>query len=203
MCLDVKSERLTAEEDIVVYKFLKKDLILNTDDPVPFSGIIMGVETIGVAINATLPGEDSRVRLFFLTNELRLNGSKPGLKPGNDFMFGSKYNYSWILDPHVSEGILTSLPLIISYVTPYRRVSVKIGETVKSDLEYPNKNFPTIDVGIHSLETVKGCKRVIERGDDVVIVKCIIPKGSEYYTGLFSEESSYASNALIYQEIVG
>ncbi len=194
MCLYVDSARLIAKENITVYKVLEKISILTTDDSIPFTGIISNKEVTGIAVNKTSADvSDHHRRLFFLTNDPDLNGSKcKGL-------YLTKYAFSWVLDHRVSKDILNSLPLIDIYITPYQKQKVEIGQIVTSHLQTPDQRN-AIEIGIHSFGTLEGCKHFKDYLS--VIVRCIIPKGSEYYIGMFGGEISYASTVLIYEEII-
>jgi len=57
-----------------------------------------------------------------------------------------------------------------------------------------------ITLGLHSFKSKKSCKEdMIDAGHwKNYIVKCIIPKGSEYYEGTFDENKGYASNRITY-----
>ena len=93
--------------------------------------------------------------------------------------------------------------------TPVFENEIKIGNTYESKLimrdEYDDK---AITVGLHSylnmktIDNVTYCKFVINHRD--VIVECIIPKGSVYYTGYHSNKrcEGYASDTIVYKRIV-
>ena len=83
---------------------------------------------------------------------------------------------------------------IIGYQTFYQGFKVEMGETYTSELE---KIDDSIEKGLHSFETMEGAKSV-----SYIVAKCIIPKGSRYYEGIFNRDVSYASDKLTYIEIV-
>jgi hypothetical protein len=93
-----------------------------------------------------------------------------------------------------------------TYKSFYREASVVLGKTYTSDLirdYFHNK----ISVGLHSLEYKEQAIRDIEYTpsfpDQGILVKYIIPKGSKYYKGTFSNMIAYASDTIIYtKEIV-
>lgn len=88
--------------------------------------------------------------------------------------------------------------------TFYRMTEIKIGNTYRSNFTF--NYLGEIEKGLHSLTTLEIAKEFIY--DKLLIhkahiVKCIIPKGSEYYLGRFYvDKDSYASNKLKYVEIV-
>lgn len=77
-------------------------------------------------------------------------------------------------------------------VTYYREADVEVGKTYTSELVQV-KN--TIETGLHSYEKIPFAIYSI-------VVKCIIPKGSKYYVGIFGNNVSYASDTLKYVEII-
>lgn len=83
--------------------------------------------------------------------------------------------------------------------TPYRFTSVSIGETYKSDLI---KEHNSVDFGLHSFKHLIDAVLDGESEGSHVVVKCIIPRGSWYYKGIFFSKTSYASNRIKYVEIV-
>ena len=91
--------------------------------------------------------------------------------------------------------------------TPYQFTTVKIGGKYESKLTvYDDGIELCITKGLHSLKTKK---EAIEAAKDITgcdydqhIVRCIIPKGSEYYVGDFYDWKGYASSNIEYQEII-
>lgn len=95
----------------------------------------------------------------------------------------------------------------IDYYTYYRNAKVEIPSQVFSKIEkYPScVTFFKIDIerALHSFAKEKACRQTAAyRDKNVVIVKCIIPKGSIYYVGEFAHYKSYASDKLNYVEII-
>ena len=86
--------------------------------------------------------------------------------------------------------------------TPFQEFSIKIGETYHSELKRTKFLSNEVDLGIHSLSNYESAKDAIMYYH--IIVKCIIPKGSKYYEGTWTNEKykSYASNCLKYVEII-
>lgn len=87
--------------------------------------------------------------------------------------------------------------------TPYQGQTVVIGESYESELtkvnEYLNSSKKSIRKGIHTFKYLDEC---IKADNYDVICKCIIPKGSHYYKGLFEKYDSYASDRLTYIRIL-
>ena len=196
MCLYLKNEEVevkTAKKDIAVYKILKenKDFLIKVDKLKElkhgdsFKGIINKTECEGkVSI-------DFIGRIYFCTNEEKLNGNRTSDRFG--------YKYSWIKDPSIKKIIVNdetiyNIECVDEYYTPYQQFEVKIGETYFSKLD---KWYNIVEKGLHSFETLKDAKDCRD-----IIAKCIIPKGSEYYKGMFNDNISYASNKLTYLEII-
>ena len=65
--------------------------------------------------------------------------------------------------------------------------------------------FKRIDKGFHSFKTLEEVEREVnkyKREFDLVIFKCIIPRGSSYYKGIFNDRyESYCSNSIKLIEI--
>ena len=64
--------------------------------------------------------------------------------------------------------------------------------------------FNRVDKGFHSFKTVEEVKHIVNgyRNDlNLVIFKCIIPRGSSYYEGRFDIYKSYCSNSIKLIEI--
>ena len=192
MCLRLKSEKTRvkiAKEDIVVYKAFKVYTKIINSERLPelkhgdsFTGIIRGVECEGkISIDRNI---------FFCTNNENLDGYS-----ANDKL---DYKYSWGFDSNVHKiivnGKVINIGRVIVYRTFYQGFKVKMGETYTSELE---KIDDTIEKGLHSFETMEVAKSFSN-----IVAKCIIPKGSKYYEGLFGCDASYASDRITYVEIV-
>lgn len=204
MCLDLakRYKMKIADKDIVVYKYLQIVNVLTIDsvnDGDSFNGVILGRITSG-KIHKTKKGE-----IFLLTNNSLLMGNK------SPEMYG--YYYSWILDYGVKSIVVNDKELISEikqkfnqYETPFQHRVVEIGETYTSDIEIAEKY---IETAIHSFRYKKNMmnfKRSRTRygrvNKNLIGVKCIIPKGSVYYSGKFLDYDAYASNKITYLEII-
>ena len=192
MCLHLSHDavKLIAAEDIVCYKrvYPSSDLIpeVYLSHGKPFTATIKGIHVKGlVSISHTR----FRSRLYLCTNVPQLDGRSCPDKLG--------FDYSWVFNSYVKDLVIAGKPtdIITTYYTPYQNFRVEIGQTYYSELEVIGNN---VEKALHSFEHLDDCKA--DGGG--VYVKCIIPKGSEYYYGLFNDASSYASNALKYLELV-
>lgn len=87
------------------------------------------------------------------------------------------------------------------YKTPYRKSVIKIGGCYSGRLrKEPNS---TINFGFHSFmdkESAIDIAYYISKSTE--IVRCVIPKGSWYYEGLFGNYKCYASNKINYLEVI-
>lgn len=190
MCLYIKKHSCiqTAKKDKVVYKVLMKsnELIFPVKSEMKFKGIIKSIKCEGKIYI------DERYNdIYFCTNETNLDGAR-----GDTTL---NYKYSWLFDEQVTSIIINKREYINNgiFITPYRRFPIIIGETYDSILE---KNPKYINKGIHSFKNIKDAKNDADLYN--VIVKCIIPKDSKYYKGIFNNVVSYASNKLKYVEII-
>ena len=193
MCLKLTSERARkqiAKEDIVVYKSLKFKMIISQNlsevkHGDSFKGIIRDTKCEGkISIN-------DNNEVYFCTNEECLDGMYAKDKLG--------YKYSWKFDERVKKIIANDVLVYgekpVGYETLYQFAEVKIGETYTSELI---KEDEEVNKGLHSYAKRKDA--ISDSG--AITVKCIIPKGSEYYKGDFCSCISYASDTLTYVEIV-
>ena len=117
MCLYLKNEEVevkTAKKDIAVYKILKenKDFLIKVDKLKElkhgdsFKGIINKTECEGkVSI-------DFIGRIFFCTNEEKLNGNRTSDRFG--------YKYSWIKDTNLISKIIVNDEIIFEKIYLYR-----------------------------------------------------------------------------------
>ena len=97
------------------------------------------------------------------------------------------------------------------FYTVYRDSKVSVGKKYKSRISFHNNYYHKfIDRGLHTITNLKDVKKLKTAeyktyNYDFVIIKCIIPKGSNYFVGRFVKHDrfrSYASNCLYYQEII-
>lgn len=113
------------------------------------------------------------------------------------YKFYLKYNYGVLFSPYQGSrapeiGVITDTEL----GEPY-----KPEETFNQDFY----GFNRVDKGFHSFKTLEGVKHEANRLEEyynLVIVKCIIPKGSLYYSGTFKKYyKSYCSNSIKLVEV--
>lgn len=186
MCLTVKkfSKKQTAKKDITVYKRVYDSNLFDNhkvNDGDEFTGVIMAVNCSGRI--------HKNGGVWFCTNNPMLDGNKSPVKFG--------FKYSWLLDDNVKSIIVNGEEINNKcYLTPYRNFPIEIGETYTSDLIKNEDN--DVNYGLHSFEKIEDVKM----DGYGTYVKCIIPKGSKYYKGIFKRCNSYASDTLKYTEIV-
>ena len=183
MCLENVGERLTAKRDIVCYKRLFHE--------------------ITIAKNSEYHGKDAVVLFRNKKVDVVISIYEHGIYFCSDYMdgtdcpekFGKKY--SWVIDESIKDVWIDGESFVDpkGYKTPYQKSAVEIGETYDSELIESGKE---VEIGLHSFKSKKAAKN----DGDGVIVKCIIPKGAEYYIGYFDGETSYASTQLKYVEVV-
>ena len=86
------------------------------------------------------------------------------------------------------------------YRTMYQNTLIEIGKTYTSNIIRGEMSPNTITVALHSYADVERTKFEKHFGWQVVVIRCIIPRGSRYYVGKFASYKSYASNKLKYVE---
>lgn len=97
------------------------------------------------------------------------------------------------------------------YITPYMHFNVEMGKTYSSELTKfkatPIFKYDTFDCyadvfqGLHTFVNYDETKRFCQLHNRI-LVKCIIPKGSTYYVGIFADIAACASDKLTYVEII-
>lgn len=195
MCLlnVTTKEPLIAEEDITVYKFIKKssELIDNWKDLVSH-----GDECIATINNVIVNGSVSistvvSTQIHICTNNPNFDGDYA------EDMLG--YKYSWILDTQVTSIIIKDKEIIKQgyqtiYQTIYQKAKVVIGEEYTSKLILQKS---TVNIGLHSY--IKKPCLDLDLDLDYILVKCIIPKYSNYFIGDYEgRRDSIASDTLKY-----
>jgi hypothetical protein len=201
MCLELKNESVKAKiakNDIVVYKFLKVIKLKPEFHGKEFTGVIDGFNVNG---KISIGGD-----VFLCTNEINLDGAHTKDKFG--------YVYSWAIDENIKsiksikvdgveiikDGCILDNVKVLTFLTPFQNVEIKIGETYKSELIGYGLS---IEDGIHSFKSLEAAKRIASFDKNSFVVKCIIPKGSKYYVGEYGNgHVSYASDTLKYVEIL-
>jgi len=94
------------------------------------------------------------------------------------------------------------------HFTPFKYRPIEIGCSYESELkvEIDLDANKSVEIGLHSFKTITDCIRYalpyVDNNDNETIVKCIIPKGSQYYEGKFISARCYASTAITYVEVI-
>lgn len=90
------------------------------------------------------------------------------------------------------------------YLTSFRNFPIEIGKMYESNL-FKQQDFSLgeiVEIGLHSFPFYEDALKASKYLDET-LVKCIIPKGSNYYIGTFENYGvSYASNKLKYIKIL-
>lgn len=84
------------------------------------------------------------------------------------------------------------------YVSSYEKAPIVFNTVIHSEID---RQLYSIEKALHSFEFEEDASEEANSYEEV-LVKCIIPKSSIYYKGTFGNKNSYASNQLIYQEII-
>ena len=93
------------------------------------------------------------------------------------------------------------------YFSVFRYSNIKIGETYTADMQVPTKGGLCTEVheAVHSFKHKKDAINTFKnelKFDFYKIVKCIIPKDAEYYSGVFCDKPFIASSKLKYVKII-
>lgn len=107
----------------------------------------------------------------------------------------------------LSKRIETSNLLLFAY---YRfGFQYKLGRTYEGELDTPRKwkgffHTGSINKGFHSLSSYREALHASKKDnvEDAVVVRCTIPKGSEYYVGNWEGYKGYASTSIRIDEVV-
>ena len=82
------------------------------------------------------------------------------------------------------------------FLTYFQLSPVEIGRTYVSEFSF---NYDgDVEKGLHSFANPQDALN----GQERLVCRCIIPKGSRYYEGSFANRVSYASNRLTYVELL-
>ena len=124
--------------------------------------------------------------------------------------------YTKQVEPKIAEKDIVCYKFYRRYneilISPYQEVvAPEIGIVTNTKLEksYRSKgydlfhinfyDFRIVDEGFHSFKTLEEVKHKVNgyrNNLDLVIFKCIIPRGSSYYEGRFDIYKSYCSNSI-------
>ena len=120
---------------------------------------------------------------------------------------------------HISNMMLKKSLREATYMSPYQYAPYELGKRYESVLGKPNVRYDdegelidiNLEEGLHTygnLEDAVSYRNATARHWGTVVVKCRIPKGAEYYEGLFpslrqGDVLSYASDTLVLDEVVG
>lgn len=96
------------------------------------------------------------------------------------------------------------------FVTPFRGMTYKLGELYSTSIGWPRKigSINIINEGFHSFTCKEDAYKCAKfeaptfEGTNMVVVKCIIPKGANYIEGMFVQYPNYVSNKIICEKEV-
>jgi len=102
---------------------------------------------------------------------------------------------------------------LFATITPFMFKEITIGNTYVSQLNrevIPSERglikTDRVEIGLHSMADKQDCIKTashwVNEGRNQLIVRCVIPKGSQYYVGTYQGSKSYASTAIQYVEVV-
>jgi hypothetical protein len=102
---------------------------------------------------------------------------------------------------------------LFATITPFMFKEIVIGNTYASELKrevIPSERglikLDRVEIGLHSMTSKQDCIETashwVNEGRNQLIVRCIIPKGSQYYVGTYQSLKSYASTEIQYVEVV-
>lgn len=107
-------------------------------------------------------------------------------------------------------------PLSAKFFSEFKKFEYKIGEVYRLEsplvctIDYNGCYF--VDEGFHSFASKEDIERYIinlinpfhsiERELSMVLARCIIPRGSKYFEGIYASSKSYASDAIRIEEII-
>lgn len=99
--------------------------------------------------------------------------------------------------------VLTYIITVGKWLTYFKYSPVTIGDTYHSELTRQELTITdAIEKGLHSFASLEDANNFVSDRLNVGVFKCVIPKGSTYYKGSFFNWKSYASDTLVYIEII-
>ena len=112
--------------------------------------------------------------------------------------------------PYIAEQDIICYKIYIliddKYVSPYQKCDMpSINELVTTELQRSGDFY--IEKGFHSFAYLENAKIIADQfinawNYNTCIAKCIIPKGSKYYSGKFGNDYSYCSESIQIEEII-
>ena len=112
--------------------------------------------------------------------------------------------------PYTAEHDITCYKIYVyvngKYVSPYQKCDMpSINELVTTELQRSGDFY--IEKGFHSFACLEDAEIIADQfitrcNYTTCIAKCIIPKGSKYYSGKFGKDCSYCSESIKIEEII-
>ena len=85
------------------------------------------------------------------------------------------------------------------FLTSFIKTLVGMGKTYESKISF--NRYKQIEEGLHSYPNLSDAEQEAQHFNEV-LVKCVIPAGSTYYSGTFDGRKSIASNKLKYIKVI-
>ena len=186
MCLNLKpnAKIQIATEDITVYKKVYPTTIIKRGLK---TGDVCTAIIKGYVVNGVISIEEKEI--FICYNNSNIVGCSCNNKQG--------FPHSWCVDSMVTSIIVNDKEYIQpGYKTQYRQFKIILKHTYKSKLIIEKEiGYNFVNIGIHSFVNIP-----VHMTTNVI--KCIIPKGSNYIVGSFNCQKSIASDKIKYLEVV-
>lgn len=197
MCLKniTTKEPLIAKKDITVYKIVNENYFIIPE--------LKDLLKTGDKCKAIVDEIEINGKIFKMGRGIFICHNNSNLKTNIFKTHKLNYKYSFIIGAMgtcVTSLIVNKQEFInIFYHTPYIKTIIELGKKYTSEL-YLYEFLNLVEKGLHSFVQ----KPNIKEGQ--YLVKCIIPKGSKYYKGIFEIDSysfdSIASDKLKYIKII-
>lgn len=197
MCLKnvTTKEPLIAKKDITVYKIVNENYFIIPE--------LKDLLKTGDKCKAIVDGIEINGKIFKKGFGIFICHNNSNLKINIFDTHKLNYKYSFIIGAmgtRVTSLIVNKQEFInIFYHTPYIKTIIELGKEYTSEL-YLYEFLNLVEKGLHSFIQ----KPNIKEGE--YLVKCIIPKGSKYYKGIFElgpySFDSIASDKLKYIKII-
>ena len=197
MCLKnvTTKDPLIAKKDITVYKIVNENYFIIPE--------LKNLLKTGDKCKAIIDGIEINGKIFKSGRSIFIGHNNSNLQINIFKTRKLNYKYSFIIGAtgtRVTSLIVNKQEFInIFYHTPYVKTIIELGKEYTSEL-YLFELLNIVEKGLHSFIQ----KPNIKEGE--YLVKCIIPKGSKYYKGIFEIDSysfdSIASDKLKYIKII-
>ena len=112
-----------------------------------------------------------------------------------------------LTEPKIAQEDITCYKVISQNMTSlyYTEFKWELGKLYEAEMECSSqwRRISLISKAFHSYQTLEDLRYGFYKSElPCLMVKCTIPKGSEFYTGIQGSENGFASNKLIINEIL-